>query len=140
MLQAKKQQQSAKDAGKSASKNAQLSKNKGSKGGAKGKKKSWTKVKVKEKLNNAVYLDEKQYERMLKEVPKILCITRAVLSEKFKVGGAVARALIKDLYKKNLIRPIGDQHHSFDLYMGSQAKTAAEKAEAEAAEEAKKKK
>ena len=92
------------------------------------KKKSWTKVKVKEKLNNAVYLEEKQYERMLKEVPKILCITRAVLCEKFKVGGSIARALIKDLNKKNLIQPVGDQHASFDLYKGSLAKSALEKA------------
>ena len=108
--------------------------------GAKSKKKSWTKVKVKEKLNNAVFLEEKQYERVLKEVPKILCITRAVLCEKFKVGGSIARAIIKDLYKKNLIRPIGDQCASFDLYMGTQAKTAAEKAAAEAEEADKKKK
>merc|ERR1712070_447352 len=63
-----------KDKGKNASKDAQKGK---SKGGAKAKKKSWTKVKVKEKLNNAVFLDQKQYERMIKEVPKILCITRA---------------------------------------------------------------
>mmetsp|Transcript_12840 Transcript_12840/g.21729 ORF Transcript_12840/g.21729 Transcript_12840/m.21729 type:complete len:80 (-) Transcript_12840:259-498(-) len=73
---------------------------------------------------------------MVKEVPKILCITRAVLCEKFKVGGSVARALIKDLYSKNLIRPIGQQHSTFDLYMGTQAKTAAEKAAAEAEEAA----
>merc|ERR1740133_219529 len=84
---AKKAQVSTKDAGKGASKNAQSAKS--SKGGAKAKKKSWTKVKVKENLNNAVFLDEKQYERMLKEVPKILCITRAVLCEKFKVGGSI---------------------------------------------------
>ena len=128
---------STKDAGKSASKNAQMSK---SKSGAKAKKKSWTKVKVKEKLNNAVFLEEKQYERMIKEVPKILCITRAVLCEKFKVGGSVARALIKDMYKQSLIRPIGTQHASFDLYMGCQAKTAAEKAAAEAEEAAAKQK
>ena len=121
---------STKDAGKSASKNAQMSK---SKSGAKAKKKSWTKVKVKEKLNNAVFLEEKQYERMIKEVPKILCITRAVLCEKFKVGGSIARALIKDLSRKQLIRPVGVQHASFDLYQGVQAKTAAEKAAEEAA-------
>ena len=119
-----------------------MSKNKtaGKGGKAKTKKKSWTKVKVKEKLNNAVYLEEKQYERMLKEVPKILCITRAVLCEKFKVGGAIARALIKDLSKKNLIVPIGSQHATFDLYKGSQAKTAAERAAAEAEEAAAKEK
>merc|ERR1712167_461155 len=107
---------------------------KGTKSGAKAKKKSWTKTKVKEKLNNAVYLDEKQFERMLKQVPKILCITRAVLIEKFKIGGSIARALLKELCKRNLIIPVGDQHHSFDLYKGAQAKTAAEKAEADAAE------
>lgn len=73
---------------------------------------------------------------MLKEVPKILCVTRSVLIEKFKIGGSVARALIKELTKRGLITPIGTQHHSFDLYKGSQAKTAAEKAEADAAEAA----
>ena len=89
-------------------------------------------------MNNSVFLEEKGYERMIKEVPKILCITRAVLCEKFKVGGSIARALIKDLFKKQLIRPIGTQHAKFDLYMGCQAKTAAEKAAADA-EEANKK-
>ena len=82
----------------SASKNAQAQKGKAAKGG-KTKKKSWTKVKVKEKLNNAVFLDQKQFERMTKDIPKLLCITRAVLCEKFKIGGSVARALIKQLYK-----------------------------------------
>ena len=109
------------------------------KGGAKTKKKSWTKTKVKEKLNNAVFLDEKQYERMIKEVPKILCVTRAVLCEKFKVGGSIARALIKDLARKQLIKPVGQQHSSFDLYQGVQAKTALEKAADDAAAQSKKK-
>merc|ERR1712160_41216 len=109
-------------------------------GGAKSKKKSWTKVKVKEKCNNAVFLEEKQYERMIKEVPKILCITRAVLIEKFKIGGSVARALIKDLSKKEIIVPVGTQHASFDLYKGAQAKTALEKAAADAEEAEKKNK
>merc|ERR1711998_132043 len=124
---------STKDAGKNASKNAQAAKSSKAKGG-KTKKKSWTKTKVKEKLNNAVFLDDKQFERMLKEVPKILCVTRAVLIEKFKIGGSIARALIKELTKRGLIIPYGQQHHSFDLYRGSQAKSAAEKAEADAAE------
>jgi small subunit ribosomal protein S25e len=110
---------STKDKGTSASKSAQAAKGKGSAKGGKTKKKSWTKVKIKEKLNNAVFLDDKQYERMLKEVPKILCITRSILIEKFKVGGSVARALIKDLAKKGHIIPVGQQHASFDLYKGS---------------------
>merc|ERR1711934_1042441 len=92
---------------------------------------SWTKVKVKEKLNNAVFLEERQYEKLTKEVPKILCITRAMLCEKFKVGGTVARALLKDLADKGLIVPVGQQHRAFALYKGKEAKTATEKAEAE---------
>lgn len=78
---------------------------------------------------------------MLKEVPKILCITRAVLCEKFKVSGSIARALIKDMADRGEIVQVGDSHHSFDLYKGSQAKTAAEKLAIEVAEaEAKAKK
>ena len=77
---------------------------------------------------------------MLKEVPKILCITRAMLCEKFKVGGSVARALLADLAQKGLIFPIGDQHRAFQLFKGKDAKTATEKAQAEAAEAEKSKK
>ena len=77
---------------------------------------------------------------MLKEVPKILCITRAMLCEKFKVGGSVARALIKDLADKGLITAVGQQHRAFSLYKGKEAKTATEKAAAEAAEAEKSKK
>merc|ERR1711937_227534 len=95
--------------------------NSGKSGGAKAKKKSWTKVKV-------------------KEIPKILCITRALLCEKFKVSGSVARALIKDFADKGLVIPVGQQHRSFSLYKGKEAKTATEKAQAEAAEAEKSKK
>jgi hypothetical protein len=52
VFQAKKEQTSAGDKGKAASKNAQ-----GAKKGGKTKKKSWTKVKVRDKLNNEVFLD-----------------------------------------------------------------------------------
>merc|ERR1711934_901523 len=98
-----KVQTSTKDAGKNASKNAQAAKAGKSKGG-KTKKKSWTKTKVKEKLNNAVYLDDKQFERMLKEVPKILCVTRAVLIEKLKLNLLKRRHKQKPL-KLRLPRP-----------------------------------
>lgn len=97
-------------------------------GKTKVKKKSWTKVKVKEKLNNAVFLESAQYEKILREVPNILCITRAVLCDKFKVNGSVARALIKDLHKKNIITQVGEHHADFDLFRGVKAKPAGEKA------------
>jgi small subunit ribosomal protein S25e len=116
---------SSKDTAKSAAKSAQMAKQKGASAkGGKTKKKSWTKVKVKEKLNTAVYLEKAQFERMIKEVPKILCVTRAVLIEKFKVGGSIARALIKELLKRELLVAVGQQHSTFDLYKGSQALTA----------------
>merc|ERR1711982_110520 len=102
---------SAADKGKNASKNAQQLK-KGAlpgskKSGTKAKKKSWTKVKVKDKLNNDVFLDKKRYDKLMTEIPKILCVTRASLIEKFKVNGSVARALISDLQGKGLILPQG---------------------------------
>ena len=108
--------------------------------GTKAKKKSWTKVKVKEKLNNAVFLDEAQFAKVLKEVPKILCVTRAVLCEKFKIGGSVARAVIKELTKRQLLIPVGQQCSKFDLFKGAQAKSATQKAEDEAKEAANTKK
>merc|ERR1711881_756182 len=113
---------SAADKGKSASKNAQALK-KGAlpgskKSGAKAKKKSWTKVKVKDKLNNDVFLDKKRYEKLMQEIPKILCVTRATLIEKFKVNGSVARALISDLKEKGLIQQIGQHNSRFDLFKG----------------------
>ena len=72
---------------------------------------------------------------MLKEVPKILCVTRAVLCEKFKINGSVARSLIKEMTKRGLLLPIGTQHSSFDLYKGAQAKSATEKLKDEAEQE-----
>ena len=39
--------------------------------GAKAKKKSWTKIKVKDKLNNAVFIDQKTYDKIAKEAPRI---------------------------------------------------------------------
>ena len=97
ILQAKKAQVADKDKGKGASKSAQGAK----KTGGKAKKKSWTKVKVKDKLNNEVFLDQKRYEKLCSEIPKILCVTRAILCEKFKINGAVARFIINDLTAKN---------------------------------------
>ena len=84
-------------------------------------------------MNNAVFLDKAQYDRMAKEVPKILCITRAALIEKFKIGGAVARAFLNDMVAKEQIWPIYQQS-KFGLYRGKDSKTAAEKAAIEAAE------
>merc|ERR1711967_130678 len=94
---------------------------------------SWTKVKVKDKLNNDVFLDEKRWAKMQQEIPKILVITRATLAEKYKVNGSIARAIIKSLHAAGTIRLLGEHSASFDLYSGVQAKSALEKAAEEAA-------
>ena len=73
-------------------------------------------------MNNAVYLDAKLYERVVKEAPKFLVITVSELCNKFKVNGAVARKIIRDLHTKNLIRQVGDHHSAFSVYSGLQAK------------------
>ena len=39
-------------------------------GGGKAKKKKWSKGKVKEKLNNAVFFDQDSYGKLIKEIPK----------------------------------------------------------------------
>lgn len=137
---AKKSQQSQADKGKGASKSAQAAKQAASKKGAKAKKKSWTKVKVKDKLNNDVFLDQARYNKLSGEIPKILQITRSVLCEKFKVNGSIARALIKDLSSKGMIKRVGDANSKFDLFTGVNAKSAAEMEAAAAAAEAGKKK
>merc|ERR1719194_50608 len=102
-------------------------------GKTKAKKKSWTKVKVKDKLNNDVFLDEKRWAKMQQEIPKILCITRGALCDKYKVNGSIARAIIKELHKQGTIKRVGDPCAEFDLFSGVQAKSALEKAAEEAA-------
>ena len=134
-LQAKAQQ-SSKDKGQSASKSAQAAKLKG----AKAKKKTWTKTKVKDKLNQDVFLDQKRFDKICQELPKILCITRSVVMEKFKVNGAVARGLIRHLAGTGDIKPVGDVSCSdFSLYTGKLAKSAEEKRLEEEAAAAQKK-
>lgn len=111
-----------KTASKSASANAQKAKQSGAKKGAKAKKKSWTKVKVKETLNNAVFLDQKTYDRIAKDLPKQLLITVAGISDRYKVNGSVSRKVIKDLCDKGIIKQVSDHHSWFTVYMGKEAK------------------
>ena len=95
-------------------------------------------MKVKDKLNNDVFLDQKRYDKLASEIPKILAITRSVLCDKFKVNGAISRALIKDLSGKGLLKRVGQAHSRFDLFTGVNYK-APDAAEAEAAKKGKKK-
>lgn len=106
----------------------------------KAKKKTWTKSKVKDKANPDVFLDQKRFDKICQEMPKVLTLTRSIVMEKFKVNGSVARALFKHLAETGDIKPVGDVNcANFSLYTGKLAKTALEKkAEDEAAAAAKK--
>ena len=97
-------------------------------------------MKTRDKLNHDVFLDEKKWTKISSEIPKILCITRGILCDKYKVNGSIARAMIKELAKQGTIRRVGEHHANFDLYTGTQAKSALEKAAEEAAAVAAKKK
>ena len=89
----------SKDAkGKSASSAAQSAKKAAAnKKGSKPKKKSWTKTKVKDKLNLACFIDSKLLERMEKELARNLLVTKAIISDKFKVNGSIARRVLREL-------------------------------------------
>uniref|UniRef100_A0A8C4G0N0 40S ribosomal protein S25 n=1 Tax=Denticeps clupeoides TaxID=299321 RepID=A0A8C4G0N0_9TELE len=62
------------------------------KSGGKAKKKKWSKGKVRDKLNNLVLFDKATYDKLYKEVPNYKLITPAVVSERLKVRGSLARA------------------------------------------------
>jgi len=84
--------------------------------GGRSKKKKWSKGKVKEKLQNAVQFDKATYDRMLKEIPKAKLITPAVVSERLKVNGSLARQAIRHLEEKGLVESVGEKHHALMIY------------------------
>ena len=43
-------------------------------------------------------------------------ITVAVVSERLKVNGSVARVAIQHLEEKGLIAPVGEKHHACSIY------------------------
>merc|ERR1711921_47079 len=72
--------------------------------GGKAKKKKWSKGKVRDKLNNAVLFDAATYDKFYKEVPTYKLITPSVVSERLKVRVSLARAALRELQEKGLIR------------------------------------
>merc|ERR1712137_608845 len=84
--------------------------------GGRSKKKKWSKGKVKEKLANMVMFDKATYDKMLKEIPKAKLITPAIVSERLKVNGSVARQAIRHLEEKGLIAHVCEKHHAQMIY------------------------
>merc|ERR1712168_1347512 len=74
--------------------------------GGKAKKKKWSKGKVRDKLNNLMLFDKATYDKLLEEVLTYKLITPSVVSERLKVRGSLARAGLKELLQKGLIRQV----------------------------------
>merc|ERR1712086_3391 len=83
--------------------------------GGKSKKKKWSKGKNRDQVVNKVLFDEDTYARLLAEVPKMKLITHSALVERLKVNGALARAAIKELQEKGLIKMVS-YHHTQWIY------------------------
>merc|ERR1711874_127884 len=79
-------------------------------------KKTWSKGKVTEVTTDLVMFDEATYDKMLKEIPKAKLITPAVVSERLKVNGSVAREAIRHLEEKGLITHVGEKHAAMLIY------------------------
>ncbi|KAJ1916388.1 40S ribosomal protein S25 [Tieghemiomyces parasiticus] len=98
------------------------------KGGAAGKnKKKWSKGKVKDKANNAVMFDQATLDKLMKEVPAYKLITPAVLIDRLRINGSLARAALKELEAQGTIRLVCS-HHAQKIY--TRATAAAEEEEA----------
>ena len=65
-------------------------------------KKNWSKGKVWDKLNNLALFDKATYDKLCKEVPNYKLITPAVVSERLKIRGSLARAALQELLSKGL--------------------------------------
>ena len=90
------------------------------KGGAKKGAKKWGGVHVKDKINNTHTVDQKLYDRIMKDIAKMSLISIATVSDKFKVGGSVVRQAMREALSKNLIVPIGEAHAAIRLYKGAE--------------------
>ncbi|OQV17571.1 putative 40S ribosomal protein S25 [Hypsibius exemplaris] len=75
-------------------------------GGGKAKKKKWSKGKTRDKLNNMVLMDKATEDKLRKEVVNYKLITPAILSERLKIRGSLARSVILLLQREGKIRPI----------------------------------
>jgi len=103
------------DKGKGKATSAAPAKKKEGGGGGKAKKKKWSKGKVRDKLNNLVLFDKATYDKLYKEVPSYKLITPSVVSERLKIRGSLARAALKELQTKGLIRLV-EKHHAQMIY------------------------
>uniref|UniRef100_A0A3Q3EH74 40S ribosomal protein S25 n=1 Tax=Kryptolebias marmoratus TaxID=37003 RepID=A0A3Q3EH74_KRYMA len=91
----------------------------------------WSKGKVRDKLNNLVLFDKATYDKLYKEVPNYKLITPAVVSERLKIRGSLARNALQELLAKGMIKLVS-KHRAQLIYTrntkGGDEESAAEKA------------
>ncbi|MBN3300448.1 RS25 protein, partial [Amia calva] len=75
----------------------------------------WSKGKVRDKLNNLVLFDKATYDKLYKEVPNYKLITPAVVSERLKIRGSLARAALQELLNKGMIKLVS-KHRAQVIY------------------------
>merc|ERR1711904_466856 len=96
----------------------------------KGGKKKWSKGKVKDKLNNKVFLDEATWKALQKDVANMNLCTISSMSEKYKIIGSLCRPLIRQFAAEGKLKQVGHNTAQCVLYSGSEflAKKAAKNA------------
>ncbi|KAK3112418.1 40S ribosomal protein S25 [Teratosphaeriaceae sp. CCFEE 6253] len=78
-------------------------------------KKKWSKGKVKDKAQHAVILDKNTNEKLQKDVQSYRLITVAVLVDRLKINGSLARKALNDLEERGVIKKVV-AHSSGNIY------------------------
>ncbi|RPB20439.1 ribosomal protein S25 [Terfezia boudieri ATCC MYA-4762] len=74
--------------------------------GGKKQKKKWSKGKVKDKAQHAVILDKVTSDKLNKDVQNYRLITVAVLVDRLKINGSLARRALTDLEARGVIKKV----------------------------------
>ncbi|KAM7455820.1 hypothetical protein BLSTO_03431 [Blastocystis sp. subtype 1] len=71
----------------------------------------WNKGKVRDTVNNKVYFEKADYDKLLAEVPKMKLITVYGIVDRLKINGSCARAGIRELVKQGKIVEVSKRGH-----------------------------
>ncbi|KAI3543233.1 S25 ribosomal protein [Colletotrichum abscissum] len=74
-----------------------------------------SKGKVKDKAQHAVILDKATSDKLYKDVQSYRLVTVAVLVDRLKINGSLARRCLADLEEKGIIKPVV-QHSKMKIY------------------------
>ncbi|KAL7272375.1 40S ribosomal protein S25 [Rhizina undulata] len=83
--------------------------------GGKKQKKKWSKGKVKDKAQHAVTFDKTVQDKLNKDVQTYRLITVAVLVDRLKINGSLARKALADLEEKGVIKKVVG-HSKLSIY------------------------